>query len=210
MAKSNKRPLVVLNILKLKRINEFIAKMRGISLNMANNVALFPTPEPSLATFDTNIDALEVAEAATETRTRGSAQARDQAYDLVLDNVHGLENYVQNLADNSADVDDALTLIAASGFDLKNQGVRIKPDFEVRNTEISGTVELIAKAMGYRAAYEWEKSSNGIDWLPLPTTLQSKTELAGLTKNTLMYFRHRPVTKEGEGNWSQIVVIVVT
>lgn len=210
MTSSNKRPLVVLNIQLLRKINDFIAKMRGISLNMANNVAVFATPSPSLATFNTNIDDLEDAEAATETRLRGSVQARDQAYDLVLDNVHNLLNYVQNLADNAADVDDALEIIALSGFDLKNQGVRVKSDFEVRNAALSGSVELIAKAVSYRAAYEWQMSTNSTTWNPLPTTLQAKTTVSGLTKGATVYFQYRPVVKEGEGNWSQIVAISVT
>lgn len=44
MRRSNKRPLAVLNIKLLQKINDFIAKMRGISLNMANNLAIFPLP----------------------------------------------------------------------------------------------------------------------------------------------------------------------
>jgi len=210
MAKSNKRPIAVLNILKLRKIGDFIAKMRGISLNMANNVAIFTTPNPDLATFDANIDALEAAEAATETRTRGSVQARDQAYDLMLDNVHSELNYVQDLADAAADVDDALEVIALSGFDLKNHGVRVKPDFEAKNTELSGTVELAAKALGPRTAYEWFMSTDQTTWTELPTTMQAKTTVSGLTPGSIVYFKERGVTKEGEGNWSQIVVILVT
>lgn len=209
MATSNKRPLVVLHMAMLRKIHDFIAKMRGISLNMANNVALFPTPNPSLATFNTNIDALEAAETATETRTRGSVEARNNAYDLVLDNVHNLLNYVQDLADNAADVDDALELIVKSGFDVKNLGVRVKPDFEARNGKISGSVELIAKSLGVRTAYEWQKSSDQTTWTGLPTTLQAKTVVSGLTTGATVYFRGRPVTKDGEGNWSQIVAIIV-
>lgn len=210
MAKSNKRPIAVLHIALLKVLAIFIAKMRTISLNMANNVALYPSPTPSLATFDANIDALEVAEAKASTHVTGSAALRDQAYDLVLDNVHGLENYVQDLADNAADVDDAIALILNSGFDLKSQGAFVKPDFEVINTKISGVVELVAKASGPRTANEWRMSTDGINWTMLPSSIKAKTTESGLTPGATVYFQHRPVLKDGVGNWSQVVSIVVT
>lgn len=209
MANSQLRPLVVLNIAKLRRINDFIAKMRGISLNMGNNVALFPAPSPTIATFSTNIDALEAAEAVIKTGLRNAVEARNQAYDLVLDNVHNLQNYVQNLADNAADYDDAVNLIAASGMDIKGRGTRVKPDIEVRNGSISGSVELIVKAKKGRNAYEWQMSADQLTWTMLPVTLQAKTTLTRLTKGQTLYFRSRPVTKGGEGDWSQVVTILV-
>ena len=207
MAGSNKRPLAVLHIALLKALALFIAKMRTISLNMATNVAMYPTPSPSLATFDTNIDALEVAEAKASTHVTGSKALRDKAYDLVLDNVHNLQAYVQTLADNAADVDDAIALITNSGFDLKNQGVRVKPDFEVKQGELSGSAELIAKFSGLRTANEWQMSTDQQTWIALPTTIQASTVVTGLAVKTTVYFKHRPVTKDGIGNWSQILAL---
>lgn len=210
MAKSNKRPIAVLHIAMLKVLAIFIAKMRTISLNMANHVALFPTPAPSLATFNTNIDALEAAEAVASTHVTGSAALRDQAYDLVLDNVHSLQAYVQVLADAAADVDDAIALILNSGFDLKSQGTFVKPEFEVVNSEISGAVELVAKSSGSHSANEWRRSTDGINWTMLPSTIKAKTTESGLTPGATVYFQHRPVLSDGVGNWSQVVSIIVT
>lgn len=210
MATSNKRPLAVLNIKLLRKINDFIAKMRGISLNMANNVAVFTTPSPSLATFNTNIDALEDAEAVVKTGVRGSVEDRNKKYDLVLDNVHSEMNYVQDLADAAADVDDALAIIAKSGFDIKGHSARLKPDFTAVNLEVSGTVELVAKAAARRSSNEWKMSTDRIAWTMLPSSLQAKTIITGLTTGTTVYFMHRPILKNGVGQWSQIVELVVT
>ena len=127
----------------------------------------------------------------------------------MLDNVHNLLNYVQNLADNAADEDDAKTIIISSGFDLKSKGSRVKPDFEVRNGAVSGTIELITKSLGVRTAYEWQMSTDQAIWTNLPTTLQAKTTKSGLTKGSTVYFKQRSVTKDGEGNWSHIIAILV-
>jgi hypothetical protein len=42
-----------------------------------------------------------------------------------------------------------------------------------------------------------------------PVTLQAKTTVAGLTPGATVQFRYRPVTKAGEGDWSQTVVLLV-
>ena len=42
-----------------------------------------------------------------------------------------------------------------------------------------------------------------------PATLQAKTTVTGLTPGATVEFRYRPVTKTGEGNWSQTVQLIV-
>ena len=72
------------------------------------------------------------------------------------------------------------------------------------------TAELVAKPAGHRASYEWQVSTDQKTWTLLPVTLQSKTLVSALTAGTLYYFRVRPVTKTGEGNWSQVVSLLVS
>ena len=203
------RQIAVLNINKLRKINDFMAKMRGISLNMSLHTALFPSPMPSLLTFNANIDALEDAEAVTKTRVRGSVEARNQAYDLVLDNVHNLLNYVQSLADNADDAADAKEIIICSGFDLKTKGSHTKDELEVRNGAVSGQIFLIAKAVYKAGAYEWQMSIDNQTWIQLPSTIKAKTKVNELIPATTVYFRCRAITISGEGNWTQAVPIMV-
>ncbi|MBP7498106.1 MAG: fibronectin type III domain-containing protein [Bacteroidales bacterium] len=209
MAKSNRRPLAALHIKLLRVLAIFIAKMRNISLNMRNHPELYATPSPSLDIFDANIDALEAAEAVASTKVTGSAALRDQAYDLVNDNVHNLQSYVQILADNAADEDDAKAIILNSGFDLKMRGVYIKPEFEAKNTDLSGIVELAAKSAGTDAAYEWRISQDGEVWTDLETTLVAKQRVSGLTKGSNYFFKYRTVTKAGTSRWSQSISLIV-
>lgn len=209
MAKSQLRPIVALNIALLRILGNFILKMRGIYANMTLNAALFPNPPVALATFLVNIEALEAAEEKVKTKVRGAVEERNQAYDLVLDNAHNLQNFVQDLADNSADHDDALNIIAKSGFDVKDKGIRIKPEFEAKHGKVSGEVLLYAKSAGLRSSYEWRMSVDQLSWTDLPDTIQAKTKVSGLTPGQIYYFKQRVITKAGEGNWSQIVAIMV-
>jgi hypothetical protein len=211
MAKSNLRPLAVLHTQKVRKIGSFIEKIRAIVLDMTNNVALFPSPTPTLATVTTHITALEAAEDVAKTRVAGSVAARDQQYDVVLDDAHGLLAYVQTIADNAANEEDSIAIINASGFDLKHHGVRVKPAINVSSTKVSGTIQLVAKSPARRAANEWQMSTDRTIWTNLPATLMAKTTVAGLTPGSTIYFRHRPVVKgTAPSGWTQIVSIIVT
>jgi hypothetical protein len=144
-----------------------------------------------------------------QTRVNGGAATRNLKYDAVLKNVHGLQNHVQTLADNAVDEHTSIAIIIASGFDLKNKGVRVKPDFAVENGTVSGSVKLKAKSAGNRAAYEWRRSPNNTTWTELPPTLQARVNVDGLTPASIMYFQYRAILKDGATSWSQSVSIVV-
>ena len=209
MAKSSKRPLAILSISKLRKIGNFILRIRTIVLNIENSPLIFVTPVPPVATVKTDVDNLESAEVTAQTRVPGSAAIRDQKYDIVLDDVHDMQGYVQSLADNAADEAAAITIIEASGFDLKNQGVRVKPPLAVKPGDTDGEVKLVAKSAGARTSYEWQKSADGTNWLHLPATLQAKTTAGGFASGDKAYFRVRPIFKEGPGTWSASVSIIV-
>jgi hypothetical protein len=43
----------------------------------------------------------------------------------------------------------------------------------------------------------------------MPSTMQAKTGLSGLTVGTTYYFRFQALTRTGTENWSQVVAFVV-
>jgi hypothetical protein len=206
--KSSNRPLAILQMRTVRRIGKFILRVRTILLNIGNNATIFVTPTPTLAIVKTDTDNLEAAEAIAETRVAGAAQARNLKYDIVLEDVRGLLSYVQGLADKAADEATAIAIISASGFDLKNHRVRVKPQLAVKNG-LAGTVLLASKAAARRVFYEWQQSSDGITWADLPATLQEKTKVSGLTAGSLLFFRVRAILKDGAQDWSSAVSIIV-
>ncbi len=207
--KSSKRPLAVIALNKLRKIGNFILRVRTIVLNIGDHALIFVTPSPALGGVKTNVDALEAAEVKAKTHVTGSASARDLEYDQSLNDVYGLQGYVQLLADAAADEATAISIILASGFDLKNKGVRVKPPLAVKNGDTDGQVKLVAKSAGKRVSYGWQQSTDGIVWTDLAVTLQAKTVVNGLEPGKKIFFRFRAVLKDGPGLWSAAVSIIV-
>jgi hypothetical protein len=208
MAKNPKRLLAVFQGRKYRKIGDFILKVRTLILNFVSNPLMFPAPLPIVADITKHTDDLEEAQAKALTRVVGSTAERDIKYDQVVDDVNHWLGYVQGLADNTNDEAIAISIIETSGFDLKKRGVRVKAPIAVKQGDVSGSVKLVARAQG-RAGYQWQKSLDGLAFENLPATLQAKTTVEGFAPGTAAYFRYRPITKAGEGNWSNVVSLIV-
>jgi hypothetical protein len=93
---------------------------------------------------------------------------------------------------------------------VKKTAVRKPRVFAASQESVSGTVKLVTRSAGGRAAYDWEYSLDGAKtWVLLPSTLQAKTTVGALPVGTAVLFRFRSVTKTGESDWSQSVALVV-
>jgi len=209
-----KRVLVILNMKNIRRIGDFITKAKLIRKLMLGN-AYFPSPPVALAdggTFDNDIKALELAEVNAQTRAKGTAETRDLKKSIVLNDMHLLQGYVQSIADGNPV--QAETIVSGSGFEMKIAAARSKNEFSAVNTKVSGTIKLIVnvkKVTGgnKRASFKWQKSSDNIIWMELPTTLKGSTLVSALTPATYMYFRFLVVLKDGESSWSEPVKVLV-
>lgn len=206
--KNNKRPLAVIRISRIRRINDFIQYVRTILLNIGDHPLIFVTPAPALSGVKTRVDDLAVAQTLADTRVTGSAAARDVAYNLSLDDLLKLLAYVQMLADSTNDEMQAIAIIEASGFSLKNKGVRVKAPLSVKQLSDS-SAGLTAKSAGRKATYYWRKSVDGLVWVDEPNTLIAKTVIFGLTRGQIMYYQTRALNKEGLSNWGASVSFVL-
>lgn len=184
-----------------------IEYVRAILAAMANN-AHFTTPNPPLATVTASASALESAQAVTKTRAPGSIALRDAARKQLLDQVHLLLGYVQQIADGSRD--QAAAIIASAGLRAATRPTRVKAPFAVKPGTVSGSAHLSVKSAGPRAAYDWEFSiDGGKTWTSAGTTLQARTVVSGLAVATSVMFRFRAVIKGGPADWSQPLSLVV-
>jgi acyl dehydratase len=190
-----------LNVPALIKIGEAIVAA------MTNN-ASFPAPVPPLATVTAALAKLDAAETATKTRAQGTVEARNAARVEVVQALHGLKGNVQLAADASPE--QAATIIASAAMGLKQTASRNKTNFAAKPGTTTGSVQLVAKAAARRASYEWQWSADGgKNWTTSPSTLQARTTLAGIPSATVGQFRYRAVTKTGEGDWSQVVTLLV-
>jgi len=119
-----------------------------------------------------------------------------------------LKTYVQTVADASAS--DSEGIIQSAGMAVRKTAVRAPRVFNAVQGDVSGSVKLVTASAGHRAAYNWQYSlDGGKTWVVIPSTLQAKTTVAGLTAGTTVEFRYQALTKTGEGNWSQVVSLLV-
>jgi hypothetical protein len=201
-----KRVIAVLDF--PKDIDDFIVFSKSIHDSMAAS-PFFAGLAAKLATLLTNIGLLEDAHTGFNTTPPTFTRAqRDAALLVVQNNLRGLKGDVQTLAD--ATPASAEEIITAAGMKVKKQGTIDKQDFTAKQGEISGTVELIAKGAGKRAAHDWQKSNDGLVWDSLTPTLAAHTLVDGLRRGEIVKFRHREIQKDGPGDWSQPEEVVVS
>jgi hypothetical protein len=198
------RPIAVLKL--TRRTSSDLAYARSVALACTDN-PWFPDPTPALAVFLAHIEDAAAAGAAALTRARGLASTRKDKLAVVLQDLDRLRTYVQRIADENPE--SAASIIASAGMSVKNARGRGKNVVEARRGARSGEATLIAPWGGDRASYEWQWSLDGVTWNSLPVVLQAKTTAVGLTPRQRHSFRVRVVTKNGPGDWSQAVSLVV-
>jgi hypothetical protein len=189
------------------KVPALITYCQGIVTAMTGN-ASFPNPTPPLATVTTAINALQTAETAALARAKGAVATRNEKRAALIQLVQQLKGNIQIAADASPD--NSASIIQGAGIAVRKTPVRAPRVFAAKPGAVSGTVDLETDAAARRASYEWEYSlDGGKTWVTAPTTLQAKTSVPGLTPGATVTFRYRPVTKTGEGNWSQPTSIIV-
>jgi hypothetical protein len=149
-----------------------ITRMNAILQAMTANKIAFPSPPVALATAQSHVDALVVAQAAMKTRATGTKQVRDDALKLVVEDANQLHGYVQLLC--NASPTQASTIAADAAMTLRKSGVRAKHDLTVKQG-ISGTVKAVAGNVKGAKAHEWQCSTDGgKTWSTLPPDDQGK------------------------------------
>lgn len=162
----------------------------------------FPVPSPPLAAVRSAIEGLHDAQVATLTRTRGTAAVRDRRLAVLVGLLVRLKGYVEGVADE--DPEHAVAIIESAGMHVKRSTAGSKPGFDVHQGRVSGSVRLVARSAGDRAAYLWEWRPDGeSSWHRVPQTIQARTVISGLPPATTCWFRYRAVTKAGENDWSE-------
>jgi hypothetical protein len=203
--KENRQFIVTLNL--PKPVPSLVKYALRVVQAMTGNPS-FPSPAPTLAEVTAATTALEAAETATLARTKGSVPTRNEKRLALVTLLRQLKGYIQTVAD--ANPDTAVSVIESAGVAVRKTAVRKPRVFEVKPGPLSGSADLVAAKASQSAAYEWETSADGgKTWVLARATLQAKATVSGLATGTSVQFRYRPITKTGEGDWSQPLSMLV-
>jgi len=197
-------------VLKMSRkVKSLITFAQSVASAMAADIASFPSPNPTLAAFQADIAALVTAETAALARARGAAGVRNAKLAVVREDLESLRTYVQGVV-SSSNPADGDSVIGSAGMAVRKVTLHDKAALAVKEGSVSGTVTLTSKAAAKKAAYNWQYSTDQKTWTSLPQTLKAKTGVSGLTSGTTYYFRCQSLTpKGGEGDWGQVVALLV-
>jgi hypothetical protein len=203
--KTSHRSLIALN---LPRAASTLAAFSNHVVTCMTGNSLFPSPLPTLAVVTQAINDLLSANTASLTHAKGTATTRNEKVTALVVLLQQLRAYVQAAAD--ANVENGASIIESAGFSVRKTAVRAPRVFDAKPGLTSGTAKLVAKSAGPHSSYEWQSSSDGgKTWTAAPVTIQARTTVGGLPPGTTVQFRYRPVTRTGEGDWSQIVTLLV-
>jgi hypothetical protein len=187
---------------------QLITVARAVHDHLAGNPRL-PSPNPTLAQFAADIDAFDQAETKAATRAKGAAKERDARKQKVKEDLAHLRDYVQSVVETQAVSLDGAAVIESAFMSVRKPGSRSRAELRARNTGVSGTVLLDAKAVATQATYYWQYSQDRRTWTSLPETMKAKNVISGLTAAETYYFRFRALTRAGEIGFSQVVSLIV-
>jgi hypothetical protein len=168
----------------------------------------FPAPVPPLADVDAAIADLAEAHTATLTKAVGTVSNRNDKRAVLKSRLQQLRSHVQAVAD--ATPANGASIIESSGMSVKKPRPYPPRVFSAKPGRVSGTVDLVAPQAAGRAGYEWAYSVDaGKTWTLWTTTVQTRVTVTGLTPGQRVPFRYRAVTKDGRGDWSDPVALIV-
>ena len=195
---------VALNFPRTHAAAIFYAK--HVAASMQGN-PYFPSPTVPLATLLAHIAEAEAAQAATKTGAHGTAADRDAKLLAILVDLRQLRVYIETIANLHAE--DAEAVVASSGMSVKRSAGPSKATFAVRQRKVSGSVTLAVRHPGTVTSFDWQTSTDGERWLDAGRTVQARLDRKELTPGTRYHFRYRTLTRDGLGDWSDPLTLLV-
>ena len=186
-------------------IPELITFLRGIIFKVTGNpyvTSPYPLGITTLVNLNTNVNILESAQTAVQTRVTGSKAARDAARDVCKKDFRSIRGMVQQLADNntSATITDTL-IIESAGFGVKVAGGTKPRVFSAKNTPVSGTIKIVAASIPRsKGSHLWYLTTDTVGFtgkVILPPTTKTATTVVGLVPVTKYALFHTAIVPSG-------------
>jgi hypothetical protein len=186
---------------------------------MAGDTATYAAPNPPLPAFLTLIQNADAAQLAVRNRTVGAAATRNSECALLFTAMESELVFIQGLAD--ANPGRGTAIIQNAGLFVGGFPNNPKALLTLRNGKQSGSivceanVGLLVAAAGPIKPYQqrffnWESTVDGSKtFQAAPSTPTGKTTISGFTPLTTVGVRVSMTNRTGQGDWSQVITILV-
>ncbi len=186
---------------------------------MAGDPATYAAPNPALPAYLTLIQNADAAQLAVRNRTVGAAATRNAECALLFTAMESERIFIQGLAD--ANPGRAIAIIQNAGLIVSSFPNNPKALLTLRNGKQSGSivceanVGLLVAAAGpikphQQRFFNWESTVDGSKtFQAAPSTPKGKTTISGFTPLTMVGVRVSMTNGTGQGDWSQVVTILV-
>jgi hypothetical protein len=212
-----KKVVVVIRFNAKSKTPDFIINAQHIHDMLLGNPE-FADVQTLLPQLQTDINTLMGDESKAKTKVVGASATVTQQKGIIYNQVELIKATVQKDVNLPANINNAVAMVNGTGMFIKGHTPPTIAPLHVKHGETTGSVILIAKSVGHHAAYEWQESKDGINFVDcsIRVTLETHNPLSGFTPATTWYFRTKPVLPakaktgaKGEGNWSSPVSIVI-
>jgi hypothetical protein len=203
-------PRVVLRIHR-KDIPDLLGKAKGVYNGLIANVAIFPSPSPSLPVLLGLITALDAAEQNVRTNVKGAAAARDLKADALISGLDSERGMVQLLVD--ANPEQAAHLAGLAGMEIKVVGQHVKePVVATPVAGQPGAVDVKAHAAllkqgrgkARKTQFNWRATTDGgKTYFGQHSTPIAHTTFTGLALNVEHAFEVSITDSAGTTEWRQ-------
>ena len=202
-----KRVKVIINYADLS-VPHVIEFSRNTVNKMTANTTLFPTPDVTLANLTTSVNALETKFNAAQGGGKQQTIELNQAHKALLELLRKQAMYIERIANGNE-----LTIVS-SGFDASKQpSILNYPDFSVSNSDNEGEVILRRKVIPGVRSWVWEQCNDPMSenqWEQIAITTQASLVVKDLDTCKRYWFRSAGINKDGQLDWSDPLVIIVT
>jgi hypothetical protein len=189
-----------------RKWNEKKATARAI-IEACANFSLITFPAGLIAAAQTALSDFEIAQDEMSKRTVGNKAKRDKAWITLYILLKQLKNAVQDAVDGNPA--DGEVYITSCQLKSKVITVRQRQKDAVCNASIEGSVIITGEILEKTKLHGWRISKDGITFSDLDVTIQATKLVTGLNVGEYYYFQHRCLDKNNQGNWGQILKILV-
>lgn len=196
---------------------QVLAEAKAVYNGMLGHPDIFTACNPPLATLLTQVEALDAAQQAAATRTKGLVAVRDARSGNVYTSLESERAYVQFLSDESPE--QATTIILAAAMKVATIPVHIKPVLGAALGSAAHSVVLRANvaalvgpavAKSKRLFFNWSHTEDGGKTWSTPTQTNGATStFANLTPVTVHGFRVCATVRSVTGPWTDMVTLLV-